>query len=178
MSQEPSYNRNEKNRDPRFGGRPNPDEPGQPPRKGPKFSIYWIYAIIFAVLIGFQLLSPFSSNTASIDQDYFQQILKAGDVSKYVVISNRNIVKIYLKRSALSKYSDKLEKGLGKSSEEGPHMSFKIVSGDSFKDDMRKFYADNAEIKDVGTVDTESDWFSKSFPFCYRFFFLLVYGYY
>ncbi len=165
MSQEPSYNRNEKNRDPRFGGRPNPDEPGQPPRKGPKFSIYWIYAIIFAVLIGFQLLSPFSSNTASIDQDYFQQILKAGDVSKYVVISNRNIVKIYLKRSALSKYSDKLEKGIGKAGEEGPHMSFKIVSGDSFKDDMRKFYADNAEIKDVGTVDTESDWFSKSLSF-------------
>ena len=56
MPQEPSYNRNEKNRDPRFGGRPNSEEPGQPPRKGPKFSIYWIYAIIFAVLIGFQLL--------------------------------------------------------------------------------------------------------------------------
>jgi AFG3 family protein len=165
MPQEPSYNRNEKNRDPRFGGRPNNEEPGQPPRKGPKFSIYWIYAIIFAVLIGFQLLSPFSSNTASIDQDYFQQILKGGDVSKYVVISNRNLVKIFLKRSALPKYSDKLEKGLGKSSEEGPHMSFKIVSGDSFKDDMRKFYADNPEIKDVGTVDTESDWFSKSLSF-------------
>lgn len=165
MPQEPSYNRNEKNRDPRFGGRPNSEEPGQPPRKGPKFSIYWIYAIIFAVLIGFQLLSPFSSNTASIDQDYFQQILKTGDVSKYVVISNRNLVKIYLKRSAIPKYSDKLEKGLGKSSEEGPHMSFKIVSGDSFKDDMRKFYADNPEIKDVGTVDTESDWFSKSLSF-------------
>ena len=165
MSQEPSYNRNDKNRDLRFGGRPNSEEPGQSPRKGPKFSIYWIYAIIFAVLIGFQLLSPFSSNTASIDQDYFQQILKSGDVSKYVVISNRNIVKIYLKRSALPKYADKLEKGLGKASEEGPHMSFKIVSGDSFKDDMRKFYADNPEIKDVGSVDTESDWFSKSLSF-------------
>ena len=164
MPQE-SYNRNDKNRDLRFGNRPNSEEPGQPPRKGPKFSIYWIYAIIFAVLIGFQFLSPFSSNTASIDQDYFQQILKSGDVNKYVVISNRNIVKIYLKRSALPKYADKLEKGLGKASDEGPHMSFKIVSGDSFKDDMRKFYADNPEIKDVGSVDTESDWFSKSLSF-------------
>ena len=44
-------------------------------------------------------------------------------------------------------------------------MNFKIVSGDSFKDDMRKFYTDNPEIKDVGTVDTESDWFSKSLSF-------------
>ena len=70
------------------------------------------------------------------------------------------------KKPALSKYADKLEKGVGKSTDTGPHMNFKIVSGDSFKDDMRKFYADNPEItKDVGSVDTESDWFSKSLSF-------------
>lgn len=165
MSQEPSYNKKEKNSSPRFGNRPPGEDPNQTPRKGPKFSIYWIYAIIFAVLIGFQLFGPFSPNTAPIDQDYFQQVLKAGDVEKYVVISNRNLVKIYLKKSALPKYSDKLEKGVGKTSADGPHMSFKIVSGDSFKDDMREFYTANPEIKDVGTVDTESDWFSKSLSF-------------
>lgn len=164
MSQEPSSNRNEKG-NPRFGSRPNSEEPGQSPRKGPKFSIYWIYAIIFAVLIGFNFFN-FSSTTASVDQGYFQQMLKDGDVEKYVVISNRNIVKIYIKKASLSKYSDKLEKGVGKSTDAGPHMNFKIVSGDSFKDDMRKFYADNPEItKDVGSVDTESDWFSKSLSF-------------
>ena len=168
MSQEPFYNKKDKNSSPRFGNRQNGnggEDPNQSPRKGPKFSIYWIYAIIFAVLIGFQLFGPFSPNTASIDQDYFQQVLKAGDVEKYVVISNRNLVKIYLKKGSIPKYSDKLEKGFGKTSAEGPHLSFKIVSGDSFKDDMRKFYADNPEIKDVGTVDTESDWFSKSISF-------------
>ncbi len=165
MSQEqPSYNRNEKGA-PRFGGgRPNGEEP-QGPRKGPKFSIYWIYAIIFAVLIGFQIFGPFSASTTSIDQDYFQQILKEGDVNKYVVISNRNLVKVYLKKEALPKYAGKLEKGITKASDEGPHMSFKIVSGDSFKDDMREFYAKYPEVKNVGTVDTESDWFSKSLSF-------------
>ena len=165
MPQEPSYNKKEKNSNPRFGNRPPGEDPNQTPRKGPKFSIYWIYAIIFAVLIGFQLFGPFSPNTAPVDQDYFQQVLKSGDVEKYVVISNRNLVKIYLKKSSLSKYSDKLEKGVGKSNADGPHMSFKIVSGDSFKDDMREFYTANPEIKDVGTVDTESDWFSKSLSF-------------
>jgi len=167
MSQEPSYNKKEKNSTPRFGNRPPAEDPNQAPRKGPKFSIYWIYAIIFAVLIGFQLFGgPFSSNTASVDQEYFQQVLKAGDVEKYVVISNRNLVKIYLKKASLPKYNDKLEKGIsGKSSTEGPHLIFKIVSGDSFKDDMRAFYADNPDIKNVGSVDTESDWFSKSISF-------------
>jgi AFG3 family protein len=158
MPQEPSYNKNEKKSNPRFGNRPTGEDPNQSPRKGPKFSIYWIYAIIFAVLIGFQLFGPFSPNTASVDQNYFQQVLKAGDIEKYVVISNRSLVKIYLKKASLPKYSDKLEKGIsGKSSADGPHMSFKIVSGDSFKDDMRKFYADNPDIKDVDTIDTESD---------------------
>ena len=167
MSQEPSYNKKEKNSTPRFGNRPPAEDPNQAPRKGPKFSIYWIYAIIFAVLIGFQLFGgPFSSNTTSVDQEYFQQVLKAGDVEKYVVISNRNLVKIYLKKASLPKYNDKLEKGIsGKSSTEGPHLIFKIVSGDSFKDDMRAFYADNPDIKNVGSVDTESDWFSKSISF-------------
>lgn len=165
MSQEPSYNKNEKNPQ-RFSGRQNGEEPGQPPRKGPKFSIYWIYAIIFAVLIGFQLFGNFGASTATIGQDTFQDILKAGDVEKYVVISNRNMVKVYLKKTSIPKYNNDLQKGInGKPSEEGPHMSFKIVSGDSFKDDMREFYTANPTVKDVGKVDTESDWFSKSLSF-------------
>lgn len=164
MPQEPSYNKNEKNPNPRYGNRP-PGDDSQGPRKGPKFSIYWIYAIIFAVLIGFQLFGPFTSSTTEVDQSYFQEMLKAGDVEKYEVISNRNIVKIYIKKSALPKYAAKLDKGVAKTNAEGPHMSFKIVSGDSFKDDMRKFLADNNITQDVGTVDTESDWFSKSISF-------------
>jgi AFG3 family protein len=165
MPQEPY--KNDKNNLPRFGNRPNED-PNQPPKKGPRFSIYWIYAIIFAVLIGFQLLNPFSPNTAQIDQDYFMQALKAGDVDKYVVVTNRNTVKVYLKPEALRlpKYSEVLKKNIaGKINEEGPHMSFEIVSGDSFKDDMRKFYSENTGIKDVGKVAKESDWFSKSLSF-------------
>jgi len=166
MSQEPPYNKNDKNIPPRFGNRQNGEDPNAP-KKGPKFSIYWIYAIIFAVLIGFQLFSPFSPSTATIDQDQFLTILKAGDVENYTVVSNRNLVKVTLKKASLSKYSELLKnKGLsGKPSETGPQMNFKVVSGDSFKDDMREFYTANPGVKDVGKVDTESDWFSKSISF-------------
>jgi cell division protease FtsH len=166
MSQEP-YNKNDKNNLPRFNARKDED-PNQPPKKGPRFSIYWIYAIIFAVLIGFQLFGPFSPNTAPIDQDLFQQALRQGDIEKYVVVTNRSVVKVYLKKQALTKpeYASILKKGMnGKISDDGPHMSFEIVSGDSFKDDMRKFYADNPTIKDVGKVSKDSDWFSKSISF-------------
>ncbi len=160
MSQEPLYNKSDRNK-PRLN-----DDGGPSPRKGPRFNVYWIYIIILAIMLGFQLFGgPFSGSAETISQDYFQQVLKAGDIDHYDVIANRNVVKIYLKKEALPKYREALKKGMGKISEEGPHMSFKIVSGDSFKDDMRTFYAENPGIKDIGKVDTDSDWFSKSISF-------------
>jgi cell division protease FtsH len=167
MSQEP-YNKNDKNNPPRFGNRPNgpnkEDDPNQPPKKGPRFSIYWIYAIIFAVLIGFQLYSPFAPNMKEISQETFLDILQKGDVNQYTIINNRNKVKVTLKETSLGNYD--LKTGInGKINKEGPHMTFSIVSGDSFKDDMRKFYTDHPTVKDVGKVDNESDWFSKSLSF-------------
>ena len=164
MPPEP-FKRDDRNNPPRFNRQPG-DDPNQPPRKGPRFNIYWIYAIIFAVLIGFELWGNFSTNMVQVDQDFFLQALKKGDVDNYVVVTNRNIVKVTLKKDSLSKYSDILKKGMnGKVNEDGPQMSFEIVSGDSFKDDMRKFYTDNPTIKDVGKVAKDSDWFSKSLSF-------------
>jgi AFG3 family protein len=167
MSQEPQYNKNEKNIPPRFGNnRQNGEDPGQAPRKGPKFSIYWIYAIIFAVLIGFQFFNGFTASMKEIRQEEFMEMLKRGDIEQYVVISNRNKVKVTLKDSSLPKYEKDLKKSInGKISADGPHMIFSIVSGDSFKDDMRGFYAANPDVKNIEKVDTESDWFSKSLSF-------------
>lgn len=176
MSQEPSYNnKNDNNMPPRFGNRQNGDDQGNP-KKGPKFSIYWVYAIIFALLIGFQFYSPFSSSTDDISQDKFEQMMREGAVQKYTVVSNRNVVKVYLTQAAINSgaYNDYLKKGInGKVSPDGPHATFKIVSGDSFKDDMRQFFTANPTIKDNGTVDTESDFFGKSLSFLLPILFLL-----
>ena len=129
---------------------------GNPPRKGPRFSIYWVYAIIFAVLIGFQVFGPFSPSTTQIDQDKFEKMLQQGDVEQYVIVSNRNIVRVTLKKDALPKYGGDIKNA----SQEGPHLYFRIVSGDSFKDDMRQFYNANPAVKNVGKVESEKDWFS------------------
>ena len=61
MSQDP-YNQENKSKLPKFTNRSNGgggDE--NAPRKGPKFSIYWVYAIIFAIIIGFQFFPPFNA---------------------------------------------------------------------------------------------------------------------
>jgi len=165
MSQEP--NRNE-SKQPRFGNRPGGGEdPNNPPKKGPKFSIYWIYAIIFAVLIGFQLFGPFSPNAASTNNLAFKKMILAGEVSKYVIVDNRKTVKIYLTKDAVEKYKTQLKEGVsGKLSEKGPHMSFKY-SGD-FEKQMDDFYKENTvpnEKRVVFDVKTEKDWLGGALQF-------------
>jgi len=98
MPQDPLYNKNDRN------GRPRTNEDGSPaPKKGPRFSIYWIYIIILAVMLGFQFLDPFKGGTKTVSQERFLEILKVGDVNEYTVVSNRNEVRVSLKPSAVEK---------------------------------------------------------------------------
>jgi AFG3 family protein len=166
MSQEP-YNKNDRSNLPRFNNRPTGDD-NNTPRKGPRFSIYWIYAIIFAILIGFQIYSPFSSSTAKTTPNEFKQMILQNDVEKYTVISNRTIVRVYLKTSSLDKYGDRLKKGLsGKVNTDGPHFFFKY-SGD-FEKQMADFYVQNnrpfINQQVPYDVDQERDWFGGALQF-------------
>ncbi|MBK7561057.1 MAG: ATP-dependent zinc metalloprotease FtsH [Chitinophagaceae bacterium] len=163
MSQEP---KREDNRIPRSGNRPG-DDPNQPVKKGPRFSIYWIYAIIFAVLIGFQLFGPFSPNMAKVSSLEFRNMVANNEVAKYTIIDNRKTVKVFLTPEARKKYEEKLKSGVsGKISEKGPHMSFKITSGDAFQKEIGDFYKANPTVKEVPSdVDNERDWFGGILQF-------------
>jgi AFG3 family protein len=165
MSQEQP---NRDNKNPRFGsGRPPIDDPNQPPKKGPRFSIYWIYAIIFAVLIGFQLFSPFTSSIAKTNHLKFREMIAAGDVKKYEIVDNRKTVKIYLTPEAIKKHRAELKENItGKVSETGPHMSFKY-SGD-FEKQMDEYYKQSNVGYDKQVpydVVTERDWFGGVLQF-------------
>jgi len=167
MSQE-SNNRNE-NRPPRFGNKPpgSGDDPNKVPKRGPKFSIYWIYAIIFAVLIGFQFFGPFSPNMAKTNNLEFKSLIVAGDVSKYEIIDNKKTVKIYLTKAGFDKHEAKLKEDVsGKINEKGPQMYFKY-SGD-FEKQMDDFYQQSnipssQQVK--YEVSSEKDWFGGILQF-------------
>lgn len=165
MSQDPNK---KENRQPRFNNRPvRNDDPNNPSKKGPRFSIYWIYAILFAVLIGFQLFGPFSPNAAKTDNLSFKKMILDGEVSKYEIIDNRKTVKIYLTKEAVEKRKTELKDGVnGKLNEKGPHMSFKY-SGD-FEKQMDDFYKENNVPNDkrvVFDVKTERDWLGGALQF-------------
>src|SRR5215469_11147796 len=101
---------NDKNNFPRFRPRGD-DDNGQ--RKGPKFSIYWIWGIIAAVLIGFNLFGTFAPDAHPInDYEFRKQMLEKGDVDKIDLISNKNIVRVYIKKDSLQKpYYRQYDKG-------------------------------------------------------------------
>jgi len=156
------------NKIPRFGNRAPSDDPNQPAKKGPRFSIYWIYAIIFAVLIGFQLWGgALSSNMAKTNSLDFKQLIAAGEVQKYVIVDNRKTVKIFLTKAGVEKHKDELKKNItGKISDEGPHMYFKITSGEAFQKDMSDFYKAVPTAKEVQSdVENERDWFGGALQF-------------
>src|SRR6476661_51993 len=164
MSQDP-YKQDNKSKLPKFTNRSNGSDDNSP-RKGPRFSIYWVYAIIFATIIGFQFMNPFSAQTLKTSPFEFKKWVQAGWVEKYTIITNRNLVRVYLNQQGvehLSQSNSQLEKELqSNSGQEGPQVSFRI-NGEDFQREMRDFYKDNniAQDKQVPyEVDSERDWFS------------------
>src|SRR5690349_3571392 len=82
------------------------------PKRGPKFSIYWIYAIIAIVLIGanFFHLNPDAVKTS--DLEFRREMLAKGDVEKLDLVKNKELVRVYIKADSLRKdyYNTKLKK--------------------------------------------------------------------
>src|SRR5580704_8141797 len=136
---------NDKSNFPRF--RPRGDEDNNTPKKGPKFSIYWVWGIIAAVLLGFQFFNGFSPDAHQLDseQEFRTQMLEKGDVSKLVLVTNKKIVRVYIKKDSLDKpyYKDKLGKNLPISKSDGPQFEFPVNNMDEFEKRLTDFFSKN-----------------------------------
>src|ERR1700733_4055119 len=101
-------------------------------KKGPKFSIYWVWGIIAAVLIGFNLFGSFSPDAHPVDELTFRKdMLAKGDVDKIDLISNKQVVRVYIKKDSLQKayYTNQLKNQgwPGGVSKDGPQFEFKVT---------------------------------------------------
>src|SRR5690606_40183999 len=79
--------------------------------KPPKFNFMWIYAIIFAIIIGFQLLNNFGSSPVNISkQRFLTEMLQSGDVAKVQAYKEGEVVRVDVflepERLSDSKYKD------------------------------------------------------------------------
>lgn len=131
------------------------DDKGQ--RRGPKFSIYWIYAIIAAILIGYNVLSLNTASTQNTtEQEFKQKMLLPGDVDKLEIISNKNLVRVYIKKDSARKalYLEKFKRTNTAENVKVPQFEFKVADMKSFQDRLADFYKTN-RITEVSTYVTE-----------------------
>jgi len=149
----------------------NPDDKSQ--KKGPKFSIYWIYVLIAVVLIGYNILGMGTPEAASINSlDFEQEMLAKGDVTKIDKVDNGNkkIVRVYINADSLYKpfYTKKFEKStidpkkIAKSG--NPLFEFGVKDWKVFADELNDFYATKKaagqEVKRIpeNNVPNEGEW--------------------
>ncbi len=137
---------NDKNPKFPFGDKGNDEKPL---RKGPKFNVYWIYLIIFAILIAstFYKFSPESSVISQ--QEVFNNMLAQGDVERIDQVDNKNIVRIYIKSDSISKpyYEKKLKIKLDPAKVKGvPLFQFKVTDWKAFRDDLKDFFTSHPNI--------------------------------
>ena len=75
--------------------------------KKPRFSSWWIYGVIIALILGFQFFgSATFSNTEKTTTSAMQEFLRNGDIEKIVIITNTRKAKIYLTDEAMNKDVD------------------------------------------------------------------------
>ena len=127
--------------------------------KRPKFSSYWIYGVILAIIIGMQFFSGGSNWQTPPDTTpaKLQEYLKAGDVSKIVIITNTRQAKVFLTDEAKQKeiHKDAVDKSLFPS---GDTPQYQLNYGDlqNFENDINNTIQENnlsASVK----YDTDSN---------------------
>jgi len=132
--------------------------------KKPKFSSYWIYAVILIVIIGINLFSGSGSwqKLNPTTPSELQEYLKNGDVEKILIITNTRQAKVFLKQEALTKevHKDTESKSFIPSSGKTPHYELKFGDLQNFEIELKetvKEYNLNTEIE----FTTESNLFSE-----------------
>ncbi|UMB53980.1 ATP-dependent zinc metalloprotease FtsH [Lutibacter sp. A64] len=78
--------------------------------KPPKFNFYWIYGIVFALFIGYQIFNSDSLSTKNLSQNEFENILKENDIERILIINN-SVANVFIKNEASDKEQHKKNKG-------------------------------------------------------------------
>jgi cell division protease FtsH len=129
--------------------------------KKPKFSPYWVYGILIAVFLGFQLFSSGSYQDGSLTtpSDFFKY-LEDGDVEKVTIVKNTRVAKIYLTKDAEAKEIHKNSKPQTfiPSATKLPNYRFEFGDLQNFENKLNES-TQELTAKPIVTFDTETnDW--------------------
>ena len=144
-------------------------EKGESPKKGPKFSVYWIYGILLIFIIAAQLMR-FSPDLTTISQmDFINNMLKKGDVQRFDIIENKKKIRVYIFPDSLSKdyYIKKFNKDLSKDKSKVtnvPLFEFGYADYKVFADDLKDAYKAVPNLTEVPSkIEADPEWFGPVF---------------
>ncbi|MDQ2720330.1 MAG: ATP-dependent zinc metalloprotease FtsH [Bacteroidota bacterium] len=137
---------------------PNPvPGPDEDPKKRPKLSIYWVYGIIFAIIIGYNLYRTSSGGSGvEINNTDFYTMLRQGDVDQIKTVGNKKLVRVNINPQKLQADSAGYYKSIfGQNYDavkkiiDGPQAYFGIIKDEVFANQLASYYKDNPTIKQV-----------------------------
>ncbi len=144
----------------------NPGGDEKPNRKVPKFNIYWIYGLIFAVLVGSTYLKNSPDITKITEQEFKENMLAKGDVLKIELVRNKDLVRVYINSDSIGKefYVKKFKEKLDPSKVKGVALfQFNIVDWKVFYENLSEFYKTHPTINQVAIDPTDdTDFFGPA----------------
>jgi cell division protease FtsH len=128
--------------------------------KKTKFSSWWIYGLIFAVIIGFQLLGSGNlSNQEKTTTSELQEYLRNGDVEKIMIITNARQAKVFLTEEALKKdvHKNVSQKPMFPSTGAVPQYILDYGDLQNFENEIKKSKTDN-NLNTIVDYDTDNNY--------------------
>lgn len=165
------------NKETKGAGNPNqptqPNQPNQKPNGKRRFNLYWIYAILFAVLIGVNFFGRGSvTPQEDIDQGKLVEMLQKEEIAKIELI-NKEDAEIFLNQKGLSHYFPDVKAG-SEGTTTTPNYTYKIGSLDRFEELVETAQEGIAKPVYINNV-RRSNWMSDILAWVLPFGLLLVF---
>jgi cell division protease FtsH len=130
------------------------NDPNEPKKK---FNFYWIYAAIFLVFIGIQLIGSFNTTAEKIDFSKFTYFLEQKEVESVRII-NDNRIEVFLTSEALSReeHNDISDNAISGGINPGPHYFFNMKY-EAYHNNLDDFYDDHPELADNRVIASHEE---------------------
>ncbi len=127
--------------------------------KKPRFSSWWIYGVIVALILGFQFFgsSAFSSTEKTTTSE-LQEFLRNGDIKEILIITNTRQAKVFLTDEALKKdvHKNVSDKSIIPSAGLAPQYILDYGDLQNFEDEIKNIKKDN-NLETIVDFDTENN---------------------
>ncbi|MEL7221505.1 MAG: ATP-dependent zinc metalloprotease FtsH [Bacteroidota bacterium] len=113
------------------------EQKGNPNEGGPKFSSYWIYAVIALFLLGLNFYTMSEGSKDPIQFSRLEEMIADEAVEKIVVVTNLRQAQVYIKEDKLTQdqYKDAAQ---GSFSRDRYHYRMEFGSAEQFSEDLKE----------------------------------------